>query len=294
MIKLFRRQNLLIQFGIIIALLLPAGYFGSGYVTKLLSKTNQNSLPLASIIPDRYLDQTKRNNLLFGNIVTLKTIKEDYIEAYHDMFSADVRHGLSFTAPVDDEDYTIQYVSWTLSRQAQGELMCYAIFDNKDDCLVGAIEVRAHHSQDPGQLGCWINDKYRGGGRMQEALKLITQEYFRITGAPCISACIESFNIASHKALTKFGFKQKYNPKKFKKPYTIAALRSMESSLSCMAPEIKITSFGQLRYTEFEYYTIILECIALAKKTGVKSKAIKEKITRAQALKSKIENTEEY
>ena len=122
------------------------------------------------------------------------------------MFSADVRKGLSFTAAVDDEEYTINYVNWTLSRQGQGELMSYAIYDNVDNLLVGAIEIRSIHSQDPGQLGWWINDNYRGGGRFQEALQLITNEYFRMTNARVISAYVEPFNKRSYKALTKFGF----------------------------------------------------------------------------------------
>lgn len=213
----FKRHKHLL---VIIALFTTAIYFGSKSIKNFfVSEQQQNQFPFCSNIPDKLLDQSKRNNILFGNVITLKTMREDFIEGYHDMFSADVRHGLSFTASPDDEDYTISYVNWTLSRQAQGELMCYAIFDNKDDILVGAIEIRSHHSEDPGQLGCWINDKYRGGGRMQEALKLITQEYFRMTGAPTISAFIEPFNIASYKALTKFGFKQKTNNKKYKKVY---------------------------------------------------------------------------
>lgn len=213
----FKRQKHLL---LLLALIGTATYFGGHQVVNYFSSSqNQTKFPLCKEIPDRFLDQSKRNNILLGNVVTLKTLREDFIEGYHDMFSADVRHGLSFTAAVDDEDYTIGYVNWTLSRQAKGELMCYAIFDNKDDILVGAIEIRAHHSEDPGQLGCWINDKYRGGGRMQEALALITKEYFRMTGASCVTAFIEPFNIASYKALTKFGFRQKTNHKTYKKVY---------------------------------------------------------------------------
>ena len=179
-------------------------------------KTEQISLEPATIIPDQILDQSKRNNTLSGKIVTLRTLREDYIEAYHDMFSADVRKGLSFTAAVDDEDYTIGYITWTLSRQAKGELMSYAIFDNVDNVLVGAIEIRSHHSTDPGQLGCWINDNYRGGGRIQEAIKLITNEYFRMTNAPVVSAFVEPFNKRSYKAMNKAGFVEKYNKDKHK------------------------------------------------------------------------------
>jgi ribosomal-protein-alanine N-acetyltransferase len=192
---------------------------GAYFWKNLSEKSPVYEFPLATEIPDQYLDISKMNSVLKGEKITLKILKEDYIEQYHDVFSADVRRGLSFSAAVDDENYTINYVSWHLDRQAKGEMIEYVIFDNGDNKLIGSIDIRGIHQNDPGQLGCWINDNYRGGGRMQEGLKLITEEYFRVTGAPLVSALIEPFNIASYKALTKFGFKQRTSFKTYKRIY---------------------------------------------------------------------------
>ena len=80
------------------------------------------------------------------------------------------------------------------------------IFDNKENKLIGSAEIREKNQTDPGQMACWLNDKYWGEGRIQEALDLISKEYFRIKDADSYNAHVEMWNLRSYYALKKCGF----------------------------------------------------------------------------------------
>jgi RimJ/RimL family protein N-acetyltransferase len=114
-----------------------------------------------------------------GSVITLRLFKEEYFIDYHNMFSNAARHGLAFPEVIT-LGYTIQYLRSELQRVREGKMLLYAIFDNKDNVLIGTIEIRELNDIDPGQEGVWLNEKYWGGGRFQEALKLITNVYFRL------------------------------------------------------------------------------------------------------------------
>ena len=81
------------------------------------------------------------------------------------------------------------------------------IFDNKDDKLIGSISIREKKPKEPGQFSTWLNEKYWGGGRLAEAVKLITVEYFKLTNVDSFNAHIEMWNLRSYYALKKAGFK---------------------------------------------------------------------------------------
>jgi RimJ/RimL family protein N-acetyltransferase len=114
-----------------------------------------------------------------GSVITLRLLKEEHFIDYHNMFSATVRQGLEFPEAIT-LGYTIQYLRTELQKMKEGKMLQYAIYDNKDQILIGAIEIRELNDIDPGQEGVWINEKYWGGGRFQEALKLITKVYFKL------------------------------------------------------------------------------------------------------------------
>jgi len=93
-----------------------------------------------------------------------------------------------------------------LAREAKGDTFLYMVFDNKENQLVGAVEIREKNPKDPGQFSCWLNDKYWGGGRFQEAIKLITREYFKVKKVPSFNAHVETWNLRSFYALKNAGF----------------------------------------------------------------------------------------
>ncbi|MBM3887190.1 GNAT family N-acetyltransferase [Candidatus Dependentiae bacterium] len=141
-----------------------------------------------------------------GNIVTLKKLREEYFIDFHNMFSIKVRE--PFESPKHITlDYTIRILRYIMSLCDKGETLYYVIFDNKDDKLIGAIEIREKNEIDPGQLGCWINENYWGGGRIQEAYRLISDVYFNLKpDEQSYEAQVRVWNKRSYKALKKFGF----------------------------------------------------------------------------------------
>ena len=142
-----------------------------------------------------------------GSLVTLRIMKEDYFVDYHNMFSSTVRKFMEFPDYIT-LDYTIRYLKMEMEKSKRGEQILYAIFDNKENKMIGAIEVREKNDYDPGQLGNWVNENYWGGGRYQEALKLMTQTYFKVhPEAKSYNAHVRLWNKRSYFGLKKFGFK---------------------------------------------------------------------------------------
>jgi RimJ/RimL family protein N-acetyltransferase len=141
-----------------------------------------------------------------GKIVTLKKLREEYFIDFHNVFSTTVRE--AFESPKHITlDYTIHVLRYIMDLCDKGETLYYVIFDNKDDKLIGAIEVREKNDIDPGQLGCWLNENYWGGGRIQEAYQLISKAYFQLKpNEKSYEAQVRSWNIRSLKAMLKFGF----------------------------------------------------------------------------------------
>lgn len=141
-----------------------------------------------------------------GKLVTLKKLREEYFIDFHNMFSSKVRE--LFESPKHITlDYTIRILRYIMELNDKGETLYYCIFDNKDNRLIGAIEVREKNDIDPGQMGCWINENYWGGGRIQEAYKLIGQTYFNLKPQEkSFDAHVRVWNIRSYKAMKKFGF----------------------------------------------------------------------------------------
>ena len=143
-----------------------------------------------------------------GKIITLKKMTLDCVQDYYDMFSPMVRQGLEFPEKINFS-YVAYYVDSLVRKQNQNKLIAYNIWDNKDNKMIGSIQVREKNNYDPGQLGMWMNEKYWGGGRIQEALLLISQEYFRVRKeANEYIAHARLWNDRSWGSLKKFGFKK--------------------------------------------------------------------------------------
>lgn len=146
---------------------------------------------------------TKAPEIVKGKVITLKLLKEDYFIDFHNMWSQDVRHFIEYPEFINLE-FTLQHLKKEMDKIAQGQELMYCIFDNKADKLIGALDIR--EKNDCGQFGCWLNERFRGSGRIQEAIKLITNIYFRLHDKQSFIAHVRLWNTRSYKALLKAGF----------------------------------------------------------------------------------------
>ena len=189
-----RIKNRWVKYAAILAVssvLLTGGYFGAYRIIDYI----ENFLPL-----DHVPEEVK------GNIITLKTLKEEYFIDFHNMFSSTVRKAFEFSETTT-LGYMIDYLHAEMESSRKGEQLMYCIFDNKAHKLIGSLEIREKNPRDPGQFGCWINEGYWGGGRIQEAIKLITKTYFRLKPhEKSYIAHVRVWNKRSYNALKKAGF----------------------------------------------------------------------------------------
>lgn len=142
-----------------------------------------------------------------GKVITLRTLKEEYYVDYHNMLSLIVRQSLEFPEHMTLGE-TISYLRDEQTRVDSGKLLNYCIFDNKDNKLIGSIEIRDKTDADRGQLGCWLNEAYWGGGRIRQAIDLASMVYFKIhPEEPSYIAHVRLWNKRSYHALIKAGLK---------------------------------------------------------------------------------------
>lgn len=136
-----------------------------------------------------------------GKLVTLKELSPDYFDEYIKMFSPRVKQLLHVSSNACERDYLKHCL---VEHEARRQFF-FCIFDNQENKLIGAVTLRS--PQDTlGQVGSWINEQYWGGGRYQEALKLLIDAYFERSGVPVITAHVYVDNVRSYKAHKNFGF----------------------------------------------------------------------------------------
>jgi len=138
---------------------------------------------------------------LKGHFVTLKPLEESFFTQYIVMFSPKVRELLH----VSSQESEVEYLRDRIEKQKRGQIFFYCIFENETDSLIGAIEIRNLQETDS-QLYSWLNEAYWGTGMYQEALKLVSREYFDETQEKFYSANVDVANLRSYKALKKHGF----------------------------------------------------------------------------------------
>ncbi|MFC1842577.1 GNAT family N-acetyltransferase [Candidatus Dependentiae bacterium] len=151
--------------------------------------------------------------VLKGKLVTLKPLKKIYFKDYLKMFSPKVRELLHAYSGESE----LEYLEDRLEKQKMGKTFFYCIFlcgerKTGDDpehssgkTLVGAIEIRNPQETDS-QLYSWVNENYWGTGVYQEALALVSKEYFSKTSEICYRANVDIDNPRSYYALKKHGF----------------------------------------------------------------------------------------
>src|SRR5579862_9619726 len=109
-----------------LALVLTGGYFGYTWVADYIELHTP-------------LEQAPTE--IKGKIVTLKRLKEEYFVDFHNMYSKTVRKALEFSETVS-LGYIIDYLHGEMERDRKGEQLMYCIFDNKENKLVGSLEIR--------------------------------------------------------------------------------------------------------------------------------------------------------
>ncbi len=145
-----------------------------------------------------------------GKITTLKILSLDDAFNYYTMFSEKVRKFFEFPEKMTFSEVEYQIKSELKDLKA-GEFIGYTIWDNKDNKLIGNIQIRSKENSKthPGQLSMWLNEKYWGGGRIQDAMLLISKEYFDMfPNEDSYNAYVREWNIRSIKSMEKFGFKK--------------------------------------------------------------------------------------
>lgn len=140
---------------------------------------------------------------LKGSHVILRQLCQSYFDEYVTMFSPLVRAALHVSNPASE----IEYLCDCLTKIKKNETLFYCIFDKLSDLLIGGIEIRDEHVS-RGQLYSWLHENFWGAGRYQEALTLISQEYFKNSGALFFNAHVDIANQRSYHALRKFGCAQ--------------------------------------------------------------------------------------
>jgi len=166
-------------------------------VAKSITKTQLNASPKLGIIPQE----------IIGSIVTLRRLEPKYFRGYHEMFSDIVREAIRYPKHITFT-FTKNLLLYEMRKEAEGKMIYYCIFDNKDQNLIGSIEIKEKNEKDPGQFSVWVNENYWGGGRFQEAVDIISTVYFKYVGKEKYDAHVELFNKRSYYALKKYGFKE--------------------------------------------------------------------------------------
>jgi len=138
---------------------------------------------------------------LVGTLVTLKPLSKIYFGEYLRAFSEKVKQLLH----VSSGESELEYLEDRLEKQKEGKTFFYLIFDNKSNKLVGAIEIRDSQETDS-QLYSWVHEDYWGAGIYQEALELVSKEYFDETQESFYNANVDVENLRSYYALKKHGF----------------------------------------------------------------------------------------
>ena len=135
-----------------------------------------------------------------GNLITLKPLQEIYFKNYHKMFSTTVRQALGLRQKTSLKE-TINFLDEIITDPKHKKIFC--IFDNETQNLIGSTVIRSE-DHPRGQLGSWVNEKFWGSGKYQEALSLVLQVYFKTNNS--IFAFVRITNKRSLYAHQKVGF----------------------------------------------------------------------------------------
>lgn len=192
----------------ILILILFATFSYVAYVT--ISKNISTQTISSQVITKEELFRSAKVGLLpkeiKGNIITLKKLDKKYFHDYHKMFSDTVRKNIEYPSKITFE-FSKNMLRYDMQQERAGKMIIYFIFDNKDNKLIGSIEIKDKNIEDPGQFSIWINENFWSEGRAKEAINIISNIYFKYKNEDEYEANVRLWNKRSYKALTKAGFK---------------------------------------------------------------------------------------
>lgn len=138
--------------------------------------------------------------MLGDGIVFLELLSEKHVSSYLSAFSQVVQ----LFVHASGEQAERAYLQERLIKQANKKTFFYCILDERESCI-GAIEIRDKEEY-PGQLYCWLNERYWGTGIFQQAMVFAAQDYFKNTHFLFFMAHVDKDNKRSYRALKKCGF----------------------------------------------------------------------------------------
>lgn len=175
--------------------------------------TSKKTIPPKPIVQQAVIQKPKAitkpayPETIKGEIITLKLISPKYTFDYYKKFSPTVRKFYEFPEKITFS-YVEHLVNLEMEKLKAGEAIIYIIWDNEKDEFAGSIQIKNDTTEVLGQLSMWLNENFWGGGRIQEAMYLISKAFF--DGNPSINeynAHVRHWNHRSYRALEKFGFK---------------------------------------------------------------------------------------
>lgn len=146
---------------------------------------------------------------ILGQNISLRRLQVSDIPEYDAMMSTETVQNLYVNglAIIKDAQFTEREIKANVGKMEQGKEMAYVIVDNTTQRIIGGVTAHFENTNRDGSLiSQWLNEKYRGKGYIQEALKLLTTKFFELTGKTRVSATARVENTPSVKALQKAGF----------------------------------------------------------------------------------------
>ena len=171
------------------------------YIDEMKKSLFKNPLITPPDVPEIKNAATQIN----GITVILKHITPDGYEQVYEKLTMECakQFGIFISSEENRREEIKRWLNRTTQQQQIGNRLNNGIFDANTRAFMGTINVR----RTDGEIGFWISEAYRGKGLLEEAIKLITAEYFKCTESPYILAGVNPENIASLKLLLKTGFK---------------------------------------------------------------------------------------
>lgn len=205
---MFRNKNKYSIKKIIITLIIVLGVAFSALYLIIPRLKYKSKLPQVSTLAFQFSHPDSRPDEIKGKTITLKRLQPSYYKEYFEKINyPEVLKPLYFPKKLSLK-WIKEYLDEEIGREADSETFLYLIFNNNNNELVGSVEIREPNPKDPGQYGCWITPKYWSTGKLQEAFKLLVENYFKIQpNVEKFNAHVEMWNLRSYYALKKCGFK---------------------------------------------------------------------------------------
>lgn len=200
---MFNKKNKITKLKILLSIFIV---FGISTTVYIFTPKNKNKTEKTKTFKFSHPDN--RPNKIKGKTVTLKRLQPAYFKKYFKKINyPKILKPLYFPSKLTFH-WIKEYLDEEFDREKNDKTFLYLIFNNKNNELIGSIEIREPNPEDPGQFGCWLTPKYWNKGKLQEAFSLLSNAYFKLKpNVKKFNAHVEMWNLRSYYALKKCGFK---------------------------------------------------------------------------------------